>query len=557
MNVRISSLRYSKSNIGFFCALFVIFATILYPFLVLLKESLIVEGVVSPANFAAFFDPERSRSLSSLWNSLWISFLSVVSAGAIGIPLAFLFERFELPVKNFLTAMATLPIVLPPLVGVVAFYILLDESGIIPRALQAAFNLEKPPFYLRGIPAIILLHAYSFYVYFFLFTRAALKRLDGSLIEAAISLGASPLRLYTRVILPQLRAAISGAAIIVFMISMASFTAPLIFNVRTLTIEIYTHKLQGDFGMAVTQSVVLGIVSMIFLFINLRSENAAGSTSQKGVPLPPRKLTRKSTRVIAIIIAASACIVLALPHLTLALMSFAKNGAWTTQILPDTYSFENYITLFSRPNSVQPIFNSTKMALLATFANVIFAVCFAYWNTAKGQRRRAWTEPLLMIPWAIPGTVVAIALIATFNEPHFFTGGMVLVGTFWLLPLAYFIRHLPVVYRASYAAFQLFDRFQEEAAHSLGASHWQTVRRVILPAIWPGVLAGALLGMVMSLGEFVSSVLIYNYANRPVSMAIFSELRLFNMGSAAAYGVILTVLIFIVTWLSSKWSEFR
>ncbi|MCA9743858.1 MAG: iron ABC transporter permease [Deferribacteres bacterium] len=540
-------------------AILLLVLMIIYPLALMVQQSLLVDGQWSLANYIKFLSPNASRSLTALWGSVWLSLASAFFAALIGVPLALLFERFELPAKQFLSAIATLPIVLPPLVGVVAFLFLAGESGMLPRLLQAIFKLDAPPFYLRGVSAIIVVHAYSFYVYFFLFTRAAFKRLDGATIEAARSLSASNWRIYWQVILPQLRPSISAAAILVFMISMASFSAPFIFpgDYRVLTVEIYNNKLQGDMPMAITQSVMLGMISIAFLYLNLRGEQTMVSTGQKGVPLPPRPLKSRQSRILAGVLALVATFTLALPHLTLLLISFVKNGSWTTQILPDTFTLENFVTLITASRAADPVINSAKMAVLATSLNILFAVIFAYWHTQKRRISGKWSEAMIMLPWAIPGTVVAIALIVTFNKPHWFTGGAILVGTFWLLPLAYFIRHLPVVYRASHAAFLQFDRSHEEAARSLGGGNLLVFRRVVLPAIWPGVIAGALLAMVMSLGEFVSSILIYTFSNRPISVAILGEIRLYNLGSAAAYGVMLTIMIFLVTWLSARWSELR
>ncbi|MDQ7054556.1 MAG: ABC transporter permease subunit [candidate division KSB1 bacterium] len=203
----------------------------------------------------------------------------------------------------------------------------------------------------------------------------------------------------------------------------------------------------------------------------------------------------------------------------------------------------------------EPVVNSLKMAALATLGNVGVAVALAYWNARGRWRWGSFSEILVMLPWAIPGTVIAIALIVAFNQPRWLTFGQVLVGSFWILPLAYFIRHLPVVYRACHAAFTRFDPALEEAARSLGAGGVRVWRKIILPAIRPGLLAGGLLALVMSLGEFVSSILLYTFSNRPISVAILSEIRLFNLGSAAAYGMFLTFLILAITYISSRWGE--
>jgi len=158
-----------------------------------------------------------------------------------------------------------------------------------------------------------------------------------------------------------------------------------------------------------------------------------------------------------------------------------------------------------------------------------------------------------VVPFAIPGTVIALSLIIAFNKPHWFTLGQVLVGTFWMLPLAYFVRDLPIVVRSSEAGFGHIDRSLEEASLNLGASTARTFRRVTLPLILPSILSGALLAFIAALGEFVSSVLLYTYDSRPISVEILAQLRLHNFGSAAAYGVFLMLLVLLVTSLSARW----
>jgi iron(III) transport system permease protein len=164
----------------------------------------------------------------------------------------------------------------------------------------------------------------------------------------------------------------------------------------------------------------------------------------------------------------------------------------------------------------------------------------------KKLRGRGLVSALVALPWALPGTVLAIALVFTFNVHQPLAGRFVLVGTFAILPLAYFIRNIPLVTRAALASFRQMDPTLEEAAASLGASRWTTARRVVLPLVLPGLAAGALLAFVTALGEFVASILLYTHRTRPISVEMLSSLRGFDFGGAAAYGVILIVLVGVV-----------
>src|SRR5262249_39621726 len=134
------------------------------------------------AHFAEF--ARRPAEWQALWASLWISVATVVLSAAGGVPLAFVFERAGFPGRRLLSALVALPVALPPLVGVVAFLFLYGESGFASRAIQSLFRLEHAPWRLSGPGAILLVHAYSMYVYFYLFIRAGLARLDAAFLEA-------------------------------------------------------------------------------------------------------------------------------------------------------------------------------------------------------------------------------------------------------------------------------------------------------------------------------------------------------------------------------------
>src|SRR6059058_2052779 len=131
----------------------------------------------------------RTGEWAALWASVWVSLASVVLAAAIGVPLALLFEWLDFPGRKTLGSLVALPAVLPPFVGVIAFLFLYGESGFVARAIQRLLGLDAPPWRLQGAGAILLVHAYSMYVYFYLFTRAGLAKLDASMLEAAQALG--------------------------------------------------------------------------------------------------------------------------------------------------------------------------------------------------------------------------------------------------------------------------------------------------------------------------------------------------------------------------------
>jgi len=497
----------------------------------------------------------RPGEWAALWASIWISLLSVILAAAIGVPLAFLFEWFDFPGRKTLGALIALPVVLPPLVGVIAFLFLFGESGFIARAIQAALHLENAPWRLQGPAAILLVHAYSMYVYFYLFMRAGLAKLDVSMLEAAQALGADRKTTLWRVIVPLLRPSLIGAAILTFMTALGSFSAPYIFGggFRVMTTQIVATKLNGDLPLAMVETVALAIVAIAGLLILRRTEGddilvALG----KGIAPRPRPIRRVSVRWLATVMGWGLAVVLLLPHLTLILVSLVPYGAWTTEILPPVVNFDNYRRLFSETERLRPMWNSFWMAAVSTTVAVVVAIVGG-WLVVR--RRVAWRraiEGLLALPWALPGTVFAIALATTFSVRAPLVLRFVLVGTVVLLPLAYLVRALPLTGRGILASYRQLDPALEEAAASLGAGRWRTLARVTLPQLRPGLSAGASLAFVAGLGDLVASIVLYTFETRPVSIEILSSLRLDETGVAAAFGVVLMLVSAIVLGVGAR-----
>jgi iron(III) transport system permease protein len=520
-----------------------------YPLLLTLLEAL-----RGPAGWTARYVRqfcERPDEWLALWRSLWISAASTALAGLVGIPLAFIFERFEFPGRRVLGAVAALPVALPPLVGVIAFLFLYGESGFVSRAVQALLRLDHAPWRLAGPGAILLVHTYSFYVYFYLFVRAGLARLDAAQLEAASSLGAGGARRLWRVTLPQLRPALATAALLTFMTALASFSAPYLFGggFRVMPTQILASKLNGDRQMSQVETVMLAAVALAGLWASQRAGGARGgrgapATGVRGVAPARRSVGSPLQRGAAAAAGYFLALVLLLPHLVMILISLVPAGTWTAEAFPPVLSFGNYAQLADREH-LRPIANSLWMATVATAAAVVLGLGAAMTAGVAGAagrvRRRlaGFLESLVGLPWAIPGTVFAIALATTFSVNAPWAGRFVLIGTPVLLPLAYLVRSLPLTGRAAFAGLRGLDPAQVEAAAALGAGRGRTLRRVILPQLRPALAAGAGLAFVTALGDFVTSIVLYTYDTRPIAIEILANLQLQDLGMGAVYGVLL------------------
>jgi iron(III) transport system permease protein len=346
--------------------------------------------------------------------------------------------------------------------------------------------------------------------------------------------------------------------LLVFMSALGSFSAPYIFGggARVLATQILVSKLNGALGLAYVETTVLAVTAVVALLLLRRLERGR-QYSVAGKGRATRQALRSPVaRALLPPLAVLLVVLLVLPHAMVVLVSFARDGAWTTQVLPPEYTLDNYRRMAAEPALWRPITNSVGMGAAATAANAVVCFAIAYvvvLSRAPGRRAIALLSSL---PWAIPATAIALGLAATFDRNAPAQARVLLVGTFWILPLAYFVRNIPLVTSAVEGSLRQMDPTLEDAARGLGASKWLALRRVVLPAARPGLIAGTMLAGVAAVGEFVASVVLYTHANRPISVEILSQVRNTAFGTAAAYSVLLIVLVLIIT-VGARWLEGR
>ena len=531
MSSRTKSDSYDVDRFLLAFCLLVLAGTVLYPTLRLLIEAF------RQWDFGAITE---GLGLAAIRNTFFICIASVVTSCVVGTGFALVLTRYTFPGSRILGGMAYLPFTLPPLIGVLSFYYIIGRDGFIPRFLERYGELENAV--LPGFWAILLVHTYSFYVFFYAMVGPALATMDRAQIEAGRTLGASRLRIFFAVTLPQLMPALRGASLLTFMSSGASFSAPHFFgqDFPVLSELIYTERSQFHNGTALTLTVVLACVSLLGVVL-FRSRRLVGASASKGTPVPVRS---QGGRLVAAVIAWSCIGVLLTPHLVIIWLSFVSYPDWYTELIPTTLTLSNYANLFSNPVVFAPIRNSLWMSGVATLGTVLVAVPAAY---LIGRKRGggAWVNFLVMTPWALPGTVVAMQMIFAFNDP-WVPAGTALA----LLPLAYFVRSVPLLTRMTTAIIEPFDATLIEAARTLGASRAYCFVHIVLPLIAPAVVAGMALVFATSLGEFPASILLYRPGNIPISVQINSEFRS-SISVAFAYSVLLMVLV-SGTFVASK-----
>ncbi len=495
---------------------------------------------------AAFEDFAREPTARrAAWNSLWLAGASVVLALLLGVPLAIITRLVAFPGRRIVSALLALPAVLPPIVGVVAFLYLYGASGLVTRTLMMFTGATTPPWRFEGYGPVLLIHATTMYVYPYLLVRAALANFDPALLEAAASLGAGRWRRIRSIVLPLLRPAIGNGALLVALSSLASFSAPYYFGgggFRVLPIQMVTTRLNGDVQAAMVETLVLVGLALTAVLLASRLGTGRAFGIGKGSAPTPRGAGSRWITIGTATAMWGIGVLLLLPHLSLLMVSFVPTGGWTTTILPTAWTGGNYLALLAEPARWRPFGTSLWMATLAAAAAAALGLAVAV--AARDARRRLsrWLEAAVALPWAVPGTVYAIALATMLSVHQPWAGRIVLIGTLWLLPLAYLVRALPIVGRSLVAAVRALDPALDEAATSLGASRWRIFRTITLPLLGPALAGATALAFVTGLGDFMTSVILYTYDTRPVSLEILGAIRQGEIGVAAAYGVVLTLL---------------
>ncbi|CAN5511238.1 iron ABC transporter permease [soil metagenome] len=525
---------------------------ILYPLFSLLANSFISDST-SGFSLKVFGDLFSPNVLKASLNSILLSLITVAGGLIVGTSLSLFFYFYKIKNKKLLETLFLIPLALPPIVGVVSFLYLTGENGLIGRLLGLLFKTGNINTGFEGWTAIITVHIYSFYPMFLLFTKAGLSKFDHSLIDASLSLGETRLKTIFKIILPVMITELAGASIVVFMASMASFSAPFIYggSLRFLTTEIYFTKINGDASLSSALAVLLTIISVIFLFLlrKLRISNEF-SLRMKGTIKTITTFTKPG--IILKLVLGFLVLIVVSPVLTLVYLSLIPEGSLVRNIFADSLTFVNYQKIFTDISSYNSILNSFNTTIIAVGIVLLLGITSAYFITKRKNKLSGILESIVSLPYGIPGTVIAIGLIIGFSKPGPLTFGEALTGSFLILPIAYAVRNMPVMLQFVSSGFQNIDPSLEEASLTLGASQKRTLFKITLPLVFPAILYGSLLVFINSFGEFVSTILLYTFSTKTISVEIYSMLRLYNTGGSSAFGVLLFLIVFLTLYLTRR-----
>jgi iron(III) transport system permease protein len=478
-------------------------------------------------------------------NALGVAAASTLLASAIGFPVAFLLDRFTFPGKRIMTALVPLPLMVPPFVGAIGIKQLLGQAGALNALLIDAgvMDASHPIDWLRRgrFWAVVLLTALHLYPILFFNVSAALASLSPEMEEAAENLGCTGIRKLARVTLPLIMPSVFAAVTIIFIWGLTELGVPLMCDYTRITsVQIFSGLKdigRNPFVYALVV-VVLFATASLYAVARLTFGRTAFAIATKG---NSRRVPRTLGSWNAALATAGLGLVVflaALPNLSVILVSIS--GEWYRTILPSSLTLSHFRSALGHGMVVPSIGNSLRYVTLSTALDLVLGVAIAYVIVRRTFRAAYLLDAAAMLPLAVPGLVMAFGYLAISREGRPLAFLNPARDPTALLVIAYAIRRLPFVVRATAAGLQQIGVVLEEAARNLGASAFRAFRRVTMPLLGPHLLAGAVFAFALSMLEVSDSlILAQKQSTFPITKAIYELFQLLGEGRwvAAALGV--------------------
>ncbi len=511
---------------------------VVYPLVRLLGEAVTDDAGRVTGEFLAQFatDPFYRKALG---NSLWVAGGTMVGCLVLGLVAAFLLVRYDFPGRELWSYLTVLPIVMPPLVGIMGLVFVLGRAGTVNVVLMDYFGLARPVNFLYGWHGVLLAMVLHYFPLVTLNVVDALTKVDASLEEAAEAMGSRGLRRVWDITLPLLTPGLVSGATLVFILSFADFATPLVVGIQDLlAAQAYLNIVQFVdrrlFRMGLVVGALMSVMAIGFLLVARRAV-AMREYAVVSYRTVERQPLRGLWRVLAPGFFASVLGLAFLPHLGLLLAAFGK--AWSLTPFPTRFTLEHFDQVLHLTPTY--VVNSLRWGAVAVALILVLGVSIGWMLARTSLPGRGLVDSLVTLVLALPGTAVGIAYLRAFHTPLL---GITLTRSWFVMPLVLAVRRMPYTVRATFASLLTVHPAMEESAASVGASTLRIFRDISLPLIWRGVVAGALFSLLFALQEAAATILLVLPGWETITVGIFTFYTSGTFGQAAALGVVLVVL---------------
>jgi iron(III) transport system permease protein len=507
-------------------------------------------GGFTLAHFAAFAQISLMRE--SFANSLFVAGMTVFWATLIAVPLAYLTMRFQFRGAVLIQTLGVLPLVMPAFVGAAAMQMIFGRSGALNLILIDLFGFGLPV--MEGLSGVIFVETLHYFPLILLNLSASLAAIDASMEEAGQNLGASGWRLFRKVVFPLALPGYIAGASLVFIKVFDDLGTPLVLNITNMLapqayLRVTSIGLEDPIGYVICVILVMFSIAAMggsWWFVKRRD---FALVSRGGAQAPKRRLTSWQTALAYGWILGVLMLVLS-PHIGILLMSLFK--VWSFSVLPEHFTLAHYATIFS--DARQMIWNTLLYCSLAALIDIIIGAAIAYILVRTNIPGRQILDHLVTVALAMPGLVLGIGYLRTFRGIELPFGWGALTASWIIFVIAYSVRRLPYALRSCMAALTQVHPALEEAASNLGAGRWRTIRRITIPLMMGGLLAGFVTSFITAAAEISETILLTSREGlAPMSYGIYLYFQsIAGRGPGAALSVVAVTLVALGTYLTHR-----
>ncbi len=496
-----------------------------------------------------------------LGTSLYFAVGSAALAFVIGTALAWMNERTNTPFKKVFFALSIVPLIIPGILFTVSWILLASPKiGILNLVLQNWFSTDYVFFNVYSIWGMIWVDALGSSPLAFLLMTAAFRSMDPSLEESAMMSGASIPQIAWRITLKLTWPAIIGTLLILFVLALEAFEVPALLGlpvgIQVFTSAIYQaiHQYPSKIGLASSYAVTLLLITTVGMyFVSRLSSQGSKYSTVTGKGYRPRALDLGKWRYLtAAIFIAYFLLIVVLPFLVLLWSSLQKFYSVPSMAALQNLTFAAYKFMWNYPTLARSVGNSAMLAF-ASATIIMLVTSVICWIVVKTKMPGRWVlDNLATLPLVFPGLVLGLAIMVFYLN---FNIGV--YGTIWILLIAYVTRFLPYGIRANTTSMLQIHKELEESGAMSGASWGSTFWRIILPLLKPGLLAGWIYIMIVSIRELGTSILLYSPGTEVISIMIWELWENGQYVELSAMGVMfiiaLFVLVMVAQWVGKKY----
>jgi len=535
----------------------VILLAVVYPSITLVKNSFTTDGRFSFQNYIGLFS--ESRTFILFRNTFSVSFLGAIGATFLGVLISWLLARTDIPYKRFWQIALIVPYLIPPFIGGIAWVYLLGPVGFINKFWMALTQSHQPLWIIYGRWGIVFVMMLYSYPIAYMVTLGPLKQMNPSLEEAAQISGAGTLRTLWDITAPLMLPSIGGSALLIFMSMMANFGIPAVIGFPkryyVMTTQIYLNILNFDkannLQIAAALSmllVVLAVLTMQLQRLLQRGKSYAIISGKSSQPQLVQLGWKKYVAVAFLFLIVLFAVIL--PVLAIFATSLVK--AVGLPFAPENLSLTHYQQIiFEVPKVTRAIKNSLFLAAGSATVIVFIALVISYLTVKMKIKGGQTLEAMVLLPYAVPGVVVALAMILAFLKPLPVLN-VTIYNTIWILFVAYIARFLTFGVRSISAAFEQVHESLEDAARISGADFVTAYKDIVIPLIKSNVFAGWFLAFMPALTELTLSILLFSVGNETLGTVVYGLHQEGKIGLTAALAFLVVVIVVALNMITNK-----